>query len=141
DGDYHLFMGTGMIHGVDLHGGRARWYRNRWVRTSEVSAHLGETPVPREEGGWYEGNGNTNVFHHAGRIWAVTEGSLPFELTGELDTVAARNFGGPLPGGINAHPKFDPDTNEMHVLSYGFDAPFLRYHVVDTAGRLVRTTD
>jgi carotenoid cleavage dioxygenase len=147
---YHWFGGDGMIHGVDLHGGEPRWYRNRWVRTPEASRRLGEEPAPREEGGWYPGSGNTNVFHHAGRIWAVTEGSLPYEITPDLDTVAARNFadprGGsdgkpPLPGGINAHPKFDPATNEMHVLTYGFEAPFLRYHVVDTGGRVARTTE
>jgi carotenoid cleavage dioxygenase len=141
---YHWFSGSGMIHGVDLHGGQARWYRNRWVRTAGASEHLGEAPAPREEGGWYEGSGNTNVFHHAGRIWAVTEGSLPYEITSDLDTVAARNFNagdGALPGGINAHPKFDPDTGEMHALTYGFTPPYLRYHVIDTAGGLARTTE
>jgi carotenoid cleavage dioxygenase len=139
EGEYHWFSGTGMIHGVDLHDGDARWYRNRWVRTSAMSGELGEAPVPRDEGGWYEGTGNTNVFHHAGRIWAITEGSLPFELTAELDTVGAHNFGGPLPGGFNAHPKFDPATGELHVVSYGFDNPALRYHVIDARGHLVRT--
>lgn len=138
---YHWFSGDGMVHGVDLHGGQARWYRNRWVRSPEATERLGGTPVPREEGGWYTASGNTNVFAHGGRILAVTEGSLPYELTPELDTVAARNFGGPLPGGINAHPKFDPDTGEMHVMTYGFDAPALRYHVVDPAGRLSRTVE
>src|SRR5579875_3685926 len=29
----HPFVQDGMIHGVRLEGGRARWYRNRWVRT------------------------------------------------------------------------------------------------------------
>ena len=138
---YHWFAGDGMVHGVDLHGGRARWYRNRWVRSPEASAHLGESPVPHEDGGWYPGSGNTNVFAHAGRILAVTEGSLPYELTGDLDTVATRNFGGPLPAGINAHPKFDPYTGEMHVMSYGFDNPALRYHVIDSSGELVSTVD
>lgn len=138
---YHWFAGDGMVHGVDLHGGRARWYRNRWVRSPEASAHLDEVPVPRADGGWYPGSGNTNVFAHAGRILAVTEGSLPYELTCDLDTVATRNFGGPLPAGINAHPKVDPSTGEMHVMTYGFDDPALRYHVIGTSGELVSTVD
>ena len=29
----HWFLGDGMIHGVRLEGGRARWYRNRYVQT------------------------------------------------------------------------------------------------------------
>src|SRR5205823_14800806 len=30
----HWFYGDGMIHGVELSAGRARSYRNRWVRTN-----------------------------------------------------------------------------------------------------------
>src|SRR5581483_58900 len=29
----HWFLGDGMLHGVRLRGGRALWYRNRYVRT------------------------------------------------------------------------------------------------------------
>jgi len=138
---YHWFSGDGMLHGVDLRGGGARWYRNRYVRSPEVAAHFGEPDVPRDAGGWYQGSGNTNVFHHAGKIWAITEGSLPYEITPDLDTVRTCNFGGELPGGFNAHPKFDPQTNELHVVSYGFEAPFLRYHVIDAQGNLTRTEE
>ena len=46
-----------------------------------------------------------------------------------------------MPAGMNAHPKFDPVTGEMHVMAYFFAEPFLRYHVIDTAGRLVRTEE
>ncbi|HYD49027.1 MAG TPA: carotenoid oxygenase family protein, partial [Terriglobales bacterium] len=41
----HWFFGDGMLHGVRLDGGRARWYRNRWVRTRaflEGAALVGE---------------------------------------------------------------------------------------------------
>src|SRR5271165_7099811 len=31
--NYHWFLGDGMLHGIELSGGRARSYRNRWVRT------------------------------------------------------------------------------------------------------------
>lgn len=141
DGSYHWFSGDGMVHGVDLRDGAATWYRNRWVRSPEMSAHLGEPDVPRDIGGWYPGSGNTNTFHHAGRVWAVTEGSLPYEIGPELETLRSCNFGGPLPGGTNAHPKFDPDTNELHVVSYAFEAPFLRYHVIDVDGRVTRTEE
>ncbi len=140
-GSYHWFSGDGMIHGVDLRDGTATWYRNRWVRSPEVAQHLGDADVPRDEGGWYPGSGNTNVFHHAGRVFAVTEGSLPYQIGPGLETVRTCNFGGPLPGGTNAHPKFDPETNDLHVVSYGFEAPFLRYHVIDAAGRVTRTEE
>ena len=29
----HWFLGDGMLHGIRLQQGRARWYRNRYVRT------------------------------------------------------------------------------------------------------------
>jgi carotenoid cleavage dioxygenase len=141
DGTYHWFSGDGMLHGVALGEGQARWYRNRFVRSPEVAAQFDLPDVPRDEGGWYPGSGNTNIFHHAGSMWAVTEGSLPYEISSELETVRSHNFGGPLPGGFNAHPKFDPDTNELHVVSYGFEAPFLRYHVIDEKGQLTRTEE
>ncbi len=137
--NYHWFQGDGMVHGVRLEGGRARWYRNRWVRSPAVSEALQEAPIPRDIGGWYDGSGNTNVVHHAGRLLAITEGSLPYELSPELESVRATNFGGPLPGGFNAHPKFDPVTGEMHVVSYGFTPPFLNYHVLTSDGRIVHS--
>ena len=42
----HWFTGDGMIHGVRIEGGRAKWYRNRWVRTDsfvETSRMRGES--------------------------------------------------------------------------------------------------
>ena len=137
---YHWFVGDGMVHGVALDGGRAQWYRNRWVRSPEVAAahHQSEVPAPAS-GGLFPGSGNTNVVHHAGSIWALNELSLPYELTPELETVRRHDFGGPLPAGMTAHPKFDPDTGELHVLAYSFVEPYLRYHVVDPTGHLVRS--
>ncbi len=138
---YHWFAGDGMVHGVDLRDGAAQWYRNRWVRSPEVLAAKGGADVPHAEGGWYPGSGNTNVVHHAGSVWAVTEGSLPYEIGPELETLRTSNFGGTLPAGWNAHPKFDPDTNDLHVVAYGFDQPYLRYHVISADGQVTRTEE
>ena len=138
---YHWFAGDGMVHGVDLRDGGAQWYRNRWVRSPEVLAAKGGADVPHDVGGWYPGSGNTNVVHHAGSVWAVTEGSLPYEIGPELETLRTSNFGGTLPAGWNAHPKFDPDTNDLHVVAYGFDEPYLRYHVISADGQVTRTEE
>src|SRR5918995_2474770 len=43
---HHWFVGTGMVHGVRLRGGRAEWYRNRYVRGDEVAAAQGLEPLP-----------------------------------------------------------------------------------------------
>ncbi|MSZ29040.1 MAG: carotenoid oxygenase, partial [Actinobacteria bacterium] len=39
---HHWFLGHGMVHGIRLNEGRAEWYRNRYVRSAEVSDLLGE---------------------------------------------------------------------------------------------------
>jgi carotenoid cleavage dioxygenase len=137
---HHWFVGDGMLHGVRLADGRAQWYRNRYVNAAPAAALKGvpEATGPTNGSG---GSGNTNVVHHAGRIIALTETSTPFEIDPELETVARTDFGGPLPGGMTAHPKFDPVTGEMHVMAYYFVEPFLRYHVIDASGRLVRTEE
>jgi carotenoid cleavage dioxygenase len=136
----HWFIGDGMVHGIRLDEGEARWYRNRWVQSARASAWKGLPEVGGPSNGM-DGSGNTNVVHHAGRIVALTEVTTPIELTPELETVARVDFGGPLPAGMTAHPKFDPDTGELHAMAYFFTEPYLRYHVVDAAGRLVRTEE
>ncbi len=138
--NHHWFVGDGMVHGVELRDGGAQWYRNRWVRSPVAAAALGESEVPAPAaGGLFAGSGNTNVVHHAGRLYAINELSLPYELSPELDTIRRWDFGGPLPAGTTAHPKFDPDTGEMHVMAYSFAEPYLWYHVIDASGTLVRS--
>ena len=136
----HWFVGDGMVHGVRLEDGRAKWYRNRYVQSAAASQWKGVPDVGGPSNG-LDGSGNTNVVHHAGRIVALNEVTMPYELTAELETVSRIDFGGPLPAGLTAHPKFDPDTGEMHVMAYFFTEPYLRYHVIDAAGRLIRTEE
>jgi carotenoid cleavage dioxygenase len=140
EGPYHWFTGAGMVHGVELRDGRAASYRNRWVRTDAQAERLGEPARGGPAQPMFDSS-NTNVLAHAGRILAMTEGCLPYELTPELDTVGRTDFGGPLPAGFTAHPKVDPGTGELLGFSYGFAAPWIRYHVIGPDGRLVRSID
>ncbi|MPY96222.1 MAG: carotenoid oxygenase [Acidimicrobiia bacterium] len=136
--NHHWFTGDGMVHGIELAGGRARWYRNRWVRTDAVAAALGEEAVGGPRQPMYDSS-NTNVVGFAGRILSLTEGCYPYELSPELDTRRRLDVGGPLPHGLTAHPKVDPVTGELHAFSYWWDAPELIYHVLDPTGRLTTT--
>lgn len=138
DGPYHWFMGDGMVHGVELRDGKAVSYRNRWVQTDRVAERLGE-PAPRGPRQPMYDSSNTNVLGHAGRILALTEGCVPYELTPELDTVGRQDFGGPLPSGMTAHPKVDPETGELLSFAYWFEEPYVRYHVIGADGALVRS--
>jgi carotenoid cleavage oxygenase len=141
---YNWFTGDGMVHGIRIRDGRAEWYRNRWIRTPWVAAALGEPFTPAESSAPLGGTGaNTNVIGHAGRTLALVEAGLAIqELTDELDTVGCCDFDGTLPGGYTAHPKRDPESGELHAVSYFFGrGKQVRYSVIDGAGRARRTAD
>jgi 8'-apo-carotenoid 13,14-cleaving dioxygenase len=140
---HHWFTGHGMVHGVRLRGGRAEWYRNRWVRGGAVSGLLGEPPLPSPSRR-PTFSANTSVRRHAGRTLALVEGgALPVELDHELNSVAAADFGGTLPNGFAAHPKIDPVTGEMHAVCYSWRelADHVQYVVVGTDGLVRRVVD
>ncbi|HEY3895351.1 MAG TPA: carotenoid oxygenase family protein [Pseudonocardiaceae bacterium] len=142
---YHWFGGDGMVHGVRLRDGRAEWYRNRWIRTPAVARALGEAP-PRPAAirtGLELLGANTNVIGHDGRILALIEGGITcYELTDELETLGPCDFGGTVHGGYTAHPKRDPDTGELHAVSYSFGrGNRVQYSVVGADGRARRTVD
>ena len=136
----HWFFGDGMIHGIELGDGAVRWYRNRWVRTRTF---LEDAAVisPAGEVDLTAGPANTHVVEHAGRIFALVESSYPTELTRELDTLGTCDFDGKLRTAMTAHPKRCPRSGELHFFGYGFVPPYLTYHVLDAAGRLVRSEE
>lgn len=118
---YHWFTGVGMVHGLRLRDGRAEWYRNRWVTNPDRF--------------WP----NTNVIGHAGRTWALVEsGTLPVELTEELDPIGPNGFDGTLEEGYTAHPKRHPGTGELHAVSYLWAWDHVRYTIVGTDARVRR---
>jgi carotenoid cleavage dioxygenase-like enzyme len=136
----HWFLGDGMLHGVRLQDGKAQWYRNRWVRTRSF---LEGAQFIDEQGNVDRtvAKANTHVVAHAGRIFALVESSYPTELTPELETIGICDFEGRLRTAMTAHPKWCPRTGELHFFGYGFFPPFLTYHVLDAAGRLVRSEE
>lgn len=141
---YHWFSGHGMVHGIRLRDGRAEWYRNRWVRTKGVCDILGGTPPPSD---WPADHpsfpANTNVIGHAGRTYAIVEaGSPPIEMSYELDTVRVSSLGGTLPMAFSAHPKRDPKSGELHVMTYYWGwGNQVQYLLVGTDGRVRKHVD
>jgi carotenoid cleavage dioxygenase-like enzyme len=134
----HWFYGDGMVHGVELAAGRARWYRNRWIRTSTFTD---DTPVLRRDLtiDRTAGVANTNVVHHGGRTLALVETSFPYALTDTLDTIGPYDFDGKLTTAMTAHPKMCPTSGELHFFGYALSPPYLTYHCADATGRLVRS--
>jgi carotenoid cleavage dioxygenase-like enzyme len=137
--DYHWFTGDGMIHGITLAEGRAEGYRNRWVRTRALAAELA-TPVPAGPTEPLNGPANTHVIRHAGTTLALVESGFPHALSDDLSRARIHDFDGGLASPMTAHPKVDPETGELVFFGCDvFGPPFLRYHVVDAAGGVVRS--
>ena len=134
----HWFFGDGMVHGVRIEGGQAKWYRNRYVQTTKLAQNLDAMdPVAMFDP--TASAANTHVIGHAGRIWALEEGHLPYELSPELETIGCDDFGGKLTTAFTAHPKLCPERNELHFFGYSAVAPFVTYHVLDKNGKLVHS--
>lgn len=126
---HHWFIGDGMVHGVRLKGGKAEWYRNRFIRSRELEAKGGPAAAPGPRTAQRDGV-NTNVLDVGGKIMALVEaGSNPVELDGNLESVAYSNFGGGLAGSFTAHPHQCPATGEHHAICYGGDSTDVIRHV------------
>ncbi|MET0900957.1 MAG: carotenoid oxygenase family protein [Mycobacterium sp.] len=133
----HWFTGDGMVHGVRIENGAAAWYRNRWVQTDSFK---NDFPLYRADGtrNLHASKANTHVVNHAGKTLALVESSLPYEISNDLQTIGAYDFGGKLVDSMTAHPKICPTTGEMHFFGYGnIFTPHVTYHRVDASGELV----
>jgi carotenoid cleavage dioxygenase len=119
-----FFAGDGMVHGVRLEAGQARWYRNRYVKTRRDAGIRGGA------------SSNTHVFAHAGRVLSFVEVALPIELDRSLETVGPVDFGG-VDTAFTAHGKIDPGTGELIAFGYQFERPHLTLYRVGRAGQLV----
>ena len=132
----HWFVGDGMIHGVRIEGGAAKWYRNRWVRTESFEHPFG-VYNPDGTRNLRSSVANTHVVNHAGKTLALVESSLPYQITNDLETVGCYDFDGKLNDSMTAHPKICPTTGELHFFGYGnIFQPHVGYHRVDADGVL-----
>ncbi len=137
----HWFMGEGMVHGVRLEAGRAAWYRNRYVKTPylenpDVQRISNEGVIDRTVS-----KANTHVLKHGGKILALEEGSFPYVLDDQLETVGWTDYDGKLTSAFSAHPKICPVTGEMLSFGYGQFEPYLVYLRVSPDGKLVQSEE
>jgi len=137
---YHWFSGDGMVHGVRLQGGQASWYRNAYIGSKSVRAAQGLPPLPGDTRGVFD-TVNTNVYAHAGRIWASVEaGPAPVQLDGQLQSVRHGLFDSPASVPFSAHPHLDPVTGDLHAICYdAVQHRHLQYVRVNASGQVDRT--
>ncbi|PZG34457.1 dioxygenase [Spongiactinospora gelatinilytica] len=140
----HSFASDGMIHTVALDGGRARWYRNRYVRTPlyenpGVSRFALAFDPETSRIDYRVTTANTHLIAHAGRLFALEEGGFPYEVTPDLATIGAYTFDGALRTPMTAHPKTCPITGELLFFGYRLRPPYLTYYRADAAGKVAQT--
>jgi carotenoid cleavage dioxygenase-like enzyme len=152
DPNYHWFTGDGMIHAFAVEDGKVT-YRNRYVRTPKFelerehgrSLFAGFNPMASDPIAMGKDGGvaNTNIVSHAGRLLALEEGHMPFEM--EPKTLNSLGYVEAYRGRVTAHPKLDPKTGEMVWFGYSVgETPLnatLSYGVTDRTGNVVRRTD
>ena len=140
--NHHWFTGDGMLHAIQISNGKAQSYRNRWVRTEALEEKTGLKAAPVSDIKLLvQGSGNVNVIQHGGKILALPEIGLPYEMTSEAETVQQYDYDGRLVGSMTAHPKIDGKTGELIFFGYEVIAPFLRYHLASKEGTLVNNVD
>lgn len=152
-GDDININGDGMVTQFRLKDGHAD-FRCRYVRTEKYEL---ETAARRALFGVYRNpftddpsvalkdrtTANTNAVFHAGRLFAMKEDGLPYEIDPvTLDTRGRYDFGGRIESvTTSAHPKLDPVTGEMVTFGYearGLATRDMSLQVIDASGDLVR---
>lgn len=145
--------GDGMVSMFRFQGGAVD-FKSRYVRTEKFNL---ESDARRALFGMYRNPftddpsvagkdrtlANTNVVFHAGRLLALKEDGLPYEVDPDsLSTRGRYDFGGKLTSEtFTAHPKIDPVTGEMVAFGYearGLATRDMSLQLIDASGALVR---
>ncbi|GAB2662009.1 carotenoid oxygenase family protein [Nocardia goodfellowii] len=135
---YAWFRQDGFVSGVRLRGGRAHWFRNRWIRSRRVCREMGE-PRPAGPRHFLSDVVHTNVVCHGDLLLALVEtGCVPVRLSSTLETVAYTDLDSALPHGVSAHPKLDPNTGELVIVAHTPLHTWGEYLVIDKQGRVRR---
>ena len=101
------------------------------------------TDDPSTAGTDRDNTGNTTAWVHHGKLFALREDSIPYELDPiTLDTLAPATFGGQLrTRTMSAHPKIDPVTGEWWSYGQFSEKRYegeMSLHVLDKDGAVIR---
>ena len=144
--------GEGMVHQFRFDGGQVS-YRSRWVRNTRFLAQQAarrglfgryrnrytNAPEARDLHG---GTSNTSLIFHAGKLLALKEDDLPYEMDPDtLDTGARTDFAGAVKAvSLSGHPKIDQHRNELITYSFqarGDGSRDMAVYIFDAHGALV----
>ncbi|WP_460062547.1 carotenoid oxygenase family protein [Streptomyces sp. YKOK-I1] len=147
--------GDGMVTKIRIKDGHAdlqtrfvrteRFVAERKARRSLVGAYRNwYTDDPSVAGIQADNNANTAIVWHAGKMLALKEAGLPYELDPHtLETKGIYDFNGQITGKtFTAHPKIDPRTGQMIAFSYfpsGRPDNDIMLFEIDPKGQVTRT--
>lgn len=168
-GDYHIFDGDGMLHGVRFQAGKTAIYSSHFVQTERLQweSKAGRPLVTRIADmkgipgiasillqnlrkfigilpNSRLGNSNTSLVYHKNKLMALVESDLPFAVkilcNGALKSLGAYDFNGKLNHPFSAHPKCDKKTGEMITFGYQLEKPpYLTVSLISAEGNLVNS--
>lgn len=131
----HFFGGDGMLHGVQLEAGKAKWYRNRFVDTPVVRDEVKGFGVPKLE----NTTSAVSLIHHGGKLLSLGEFGYPYEIDPtDLSTKGVYTFDGKLTTSMTAHPRVDPVSGELIFFGYNVMKPYVTYYRANPAGEVVQ---
>lgn len=142
---HHWFNGAGMLHALRLTEGRAEVYKSRFIDSADGSNRgdqdaSGTVRLRRLRNPHGQGTGNASVLSFCGETAALEDLARPVGLDAALGIRECPEYARELPGAMVPHPKVEPGTGFMHVLSTQLEPPYLWYHIVSPAGETLHST-
>jgi carotenoid cleavage dioxygenase len=144
-GALHLFDGDGLVHAFRFDDGRLH-YTGRFVRNASFRFEEAAGPSRQDFLGFRVADPapdapmrvqpNTNVVFHGGRLLALVENGVPFELDPRtLASLGERPPCQPMLGmSTSAHPKIDGRTGQAFLHGYQPVPPYVQYYVLERDG-------
>ena len=150
-----LLDGDGMIHAVYLREGKAS-YRNRFIETKGL---LAERRAGKSTLRWHleyrdarskinrkkmeikdqQRTGLLFVIRHAKQYIALMETSTAYQISSDLLTVGEWTPKGmKAPPNVNAHTRWDPKTQQLHLFTYNFAEPEITYYILNKQGEIIK---
>lgn len=138
---FEWYLGDGMIHGLKLQDGQAVWFKSTMIATDRVQKYKKRPKIAGYRRGAHDVV-NTNIFRHAGELWAVIEaGTFPVCLDDELVAQRYQLFNSDADLPFTAHPRKDMKIGHLHAISYdALDVKNAYYQVIDEQGYLIHLT-
>ncbi|KAF8689841.1 hypothetical protein HU200_041472 [Digitaria exilis] len=164
---YTYFEGHGMLHAVYFNRSNiGEWcisYKNKYVHseTFELESRKNQPAfIPAADGQPYailvgsilnmlrfgkpvKDSANTNIFEHAGRVFAITETHLPYEINiDSLETLGPYNINGDWEQPFTSHPKKVCSSRELVIMGINPKKPHYVVGVISSDGqRLLNKVD